>query len=156
VGQQASLERLRTPARPPAVVLLATHANASDTDGAFIAVAPSAHHNGLATPRDILELQLPGSVVILSACRTGSGRITGDGIDGLSRAFLVGGATALLLTLYEVVEPVAFELVYQFLCHWRDGNTVGEALRAAQRDIAVQEYDDIALWAPFTLVGLGQ
>jgi hypothetical protein len=92
---------------------------------------------------------------VLSACQTGSGRATGDGVDGLSRAILIGGASTLVMTLHEVAEDAALELAYQFLTHWRTGDTPATAFRRAQLELAEQHPDDPALWIPFALFGLG-
>ncbi|MBV9314525.1 MAG: CHAT domain-containing protein [Pseudonocardia sp.] len=160
VGRQASVQRLRELHRAPSVVLLATHGQTIDTgdpmSASFVALAPSDQHDGLVRPDDLVGLALPGPVVILSACHTAGGRITGDGVDGLSRAFLIGGASALILTLYQVTERVAGDLVYEFLTRWRSGDTVERAFRTAQLEIAEQDPNDPALWIPFTLYGLGR
>ena len=153
-GHDASVERLRRPAHPPAVVMLATHAEATDDD-VFVALAPTAKHDGRTTPAEVQDIDLPGSVVILSACHTGSGRATSDGVTGLSRAFLVGGASTLVMTLHQVLEDVALDLAYQFLQRWRDGEPLESAFRHAQLDLASQHRDDPALWIPFVLFGLG-
>lgn len=160
IGPEATLDHLQRPDQPPAVILLATHAEASDGDqpGAesFVALARTDRHHGLLRARDVRGLELTGTLVILSACYTGGGRITGDGVVGLSRAFLVEGATSLVLTLHKVVEEVSFELVYQFLTQWKNGCAVGIAFRRAQLVVAEEFPDDPALWAPFALYGLGR
>lgn len=158
LGREATLDRLRRPRRSPAVILLATHATTADGNqpGAepFIALARTDRHDGLVHADDLLGLDLAGAVVILSACHTGGGRITGDGVVGLSRAFLVAGATSLLLTLHKVVEEASFELVYQVLDRWKSGCPLDSAFRQAQLGLAEEFPDDPTLWAPFALYGL--
>ena len=56
-----------------------------------LANLPDGNHNGLLTPAEILNLQLQADLVVLSACDTGLGRISGDGVNGLARSFLLAG-----------------------------------------------------------------
>jgi CHAT domain-containing protein len=49
--------------------------------------------------------------VILAACETGRGRITGDGVLGFNRAFTFAGAPSLLMSLWRIpVERTAAQL----------------------------------------------
>jgi CHAT domain-containing protein len=52
-------------------------------------------------------LKLQTSLVVLSACRTGLGKISGDGVAGVSRAFFNSGTASVLATLWDVAdEPI--------------------------------------------------
>ncbi len=50
--------------------------------------------------REVFELDLSASLVTLSACNTGLGLVNGDGVLGLSRAFLYAGAPSVLVSLW--------------------------------------------------------
>ncbi len=58
--------------------------------GSAIAFAPDRTDSGLLTAEEILNLHLNADLVVLSACNTGMGRITGDGVIGLSPRFNFG------------------------------------------------------------------
>ncbi|MGW1786475.1 CHAT domain-containing protein [Streptomyces sp. NPDC002143] len=160
VGHDASLPTLRAHAPDADVLVLATHAKALDTPDAnpmdsYIALAPSPGHDGLLRAREVLDLEIGADFVILSACETGAGLVTGDGVIGLSRAFLARGPTTLLTTLYEVREQIALDVVHRFHEHWRGaGLGAAAALRHAQWELLETFPDQPHLWAPFVLFGL--
>lgn len=72
------------------IIHLATHGIFDDISGleSAIALAPSTNDNGLLTADEILTINLNAELVVLSACNTGQGRITGDGVIGLSRSLI--------------------------------------------------------------------
>lgn len=152
-GEQATPDRLRAARPRPAVVVLATH-GVPDEDG-WIALAGADGHDGRVRAAELFELDLPGSVVLLAACHAGGGRPSEDGLAGLSRAVLVGGASTLIMSVHETTDDAALAVVHGTLRRWRDGATIGAAFRAAQLELADEHGADPALWIPFTRFGLG-
>ena len=91
-------------------------------------------------------------LVILSACRTGEGElIPGEGVVGLTWAFLRAGAQGVVASLWSVEDTATTERMVAFHRHMRDGKDPIAALAAAQREIA-EQYFHPAYWAPFVLV----
>jgi len=122
-----------------------------DIPGA-IALAPGDGEDGLLTAAEILEMSLRAELVVLSACDTGRGRITGDGVVGLSRAFMEAGVPSLVVSLWKVPdEPTAY-LMTQFYDNWRTNPDRAQALRQAMLT-TLEQYPDPLNWAAFTLVG---
>jgi CHAT domain-containing protein len=125
-----------------------------------------ADDDGDLTVSEVLDLHLEADLVTLSACDTGLGRITGDGVLGLSRAFVYAGASSVVVSLWRVSDVVGrfqMERFYEALAAGEDKAT---ALRRAQlatlsalRRGAIQTADGLvlretpALWAPFVLIG---
>ncbi|WP_405145256.1 CHAT domain-containing protein [Sphaerisporangium sp. NBC_01403] len=136
----------------PSVLCLATHAQALPDDpmASYVALA-----GGELTARAVHELDLPARLVVLAACETGAGRVTGDGVIGLSRAFLAAGPLAVLMTLWPVRERDSLRVLRRF-CDLRLNGGLGtaQALRAAQRSMFTGRSDDPRDWAAFTLFGL--
>ncbi|MEO6982952.1 MAG: CHAT domain-containing tetratricopeptide repeat protein [Edaphobacter sp.] len=140
-GDRADVAHL-VKALPQATLLhFATHAIVSDSDpfGSFLALdhhpdrSPAGDENdGLLTTSDIYQMHLHTLMVVLSACRTGRGPISGDGVAGLSRAFFYAGSASVLTTLWDVADaPTALlmPLLYQGL---QRGESRSTALRNAQ------------------------
>jgi len=158
-GPEATADQLRRSAGNADVILLATHAEAADGSRpgteSYVALAPADGHDGLLRIADISGLALSGVLVMLLGCRSGGGRISGEGVLGLSRAFLIEGAASLMLTLQEVGEQTSLDLAYRFLDEWRHGARMDDAFRQAQAGLAEEFPDDPAAWAPFVLYGTG-
>lgn len=102
----------------------------------------------------IRELDLQTELVTLSACDTGSGRrVRGEGIIGLSHAFLSAGARGAVVTLWRIEDEAAAEFMQRFYQRLRDGHSPAEALLAVRRERIAADGSDPARWAPFILVG---
>jgi len=162
-------------ALPTATVLhFATHAIVSDSDpfGSFLALDAlpgQAAESGLLTAQRIYGLHLHTSMVVLSACRTGRGPISGDGVAGLSRAFLYAGSASVLTTMWDVADAPTALLMPLFYQGTERGETRAAALRDAQLalihqlragrvkvNVAGQEIalpESPVYWAAFSLSG---
>jgi CHAT domain-containing protein len=94
--ETAILERM-----PQAKIIhLATHTVELNNSN-VIALAASNQDDGWLSVEEIQKLNLKADLVVLSAENTALGKITGDGVMGLSRAFFVAGADSVVGTLWE-------------------------------------------------------
>ena len=112
-----------------------------------LADAPNADDDGRLAAWEVLsQLRLNADLVTLSACRTARGRtLGGDGVLGLSQAFQVAGARAVLATLWDVPDSATGELMESFYGALAGGHDAASALRAAQLDsLARQRAQDQA------------
>ncbi|MEP6834277.1 MAG: CHAT domain-containing protein, partial [Gemmatimonas sp.] len=137
------------------ILHFATHAVVDEWSGssAALALTPSATDDGLLNSDEIAHLKLHASLVLLSACRTVGGEvIAGEGVRGLTSAFLQAGARSVIATGWRVndrdVVPVV-SAIYQELARRRP---VGAALRSAQL-AAIRRKTSPTVWAAFSLVG---
>jgi CHAT domain-containing protein len=90
--------------------------------------------DGILTALEASSLHLWGTkLVTLSACDTGLGAVkTGEGVYGLRRAFALGGAETLVMSLWPVSDYVTRELMTAYYRGLRRGAGRGEALREVQ------------------------
>ena len=105
---------------------------------------------------DILSLPLKANLVVLSACETALGReVRGEGIIGLTRAFMYAGVPRVVSTLWSVDDRATAELMQQFYIGvLRQGMTPAAALRAAQLRLAANpRWSAPYYWAGFILQG---
>ncbi|MCA1717377.1 MAG: CHAT domain-containing protein, partial [Actinobacteria bacterium] len=110
-------------------------------------------HDGWLTAADVMQLDLAGAIVTLSACESGRNEVlAGDELIGLTRAFLGVGASTLVVSLWVVQDETTASLMAKYYEHLRDGAGQAEALRAAQLAIK-DEHPHPYYWAPFVLVG---
>lgn len=87
------------------------------------------------TAAEIYGLHIPANLVVLSACRTMGGPITGDGVMGMSRAFFAAGAASLLATEWNVADEPTRSLIVDFYRHLLAGEKKAQALRDAQLEM---------------------
>ncbi|MFB2983509.1 tetratricopeptide repeat protein [Microseira sp. BLCC-F43] len=151
LGTKAAIVQKMPSAR---IIHLATHGIFDDIRGlgSAIALAPSGNDNGLLTAEEILDLKLNAELVVLSACDTGRGRITGDGIIGLSRSFINAGVPSVMVSLWAVPDAPTAELMKAFYQNWQKNPDKAQALRQAMLTM-MQQYPHPKDWAAFTLIG---
>lgn len=107
---------------------------------------PEEIDNGILTAKEIAGLDLRGlDLVVLSACQTGLGEITGDGVFGLQRGFKKAGAQSLLMSLWKVDDQATQMLMTQFYANLIKGQSKYEALREAQRYVRDYETEETVI-----------
>ncbi len=95
---------------------------------------PDGVEDGVLTAKEIAGMDLRGlDLVALSACQTGLGEITGDGVFGLQRGFKKAGANTLLMSLWKVDDTATQLLMTQFYKNLLSGMGKYEALAVAQK-----------------------
>ena len=119
-----------------------------------IALAPGNGEDGLLTSAEILEMDLNASLAILSACDTGRGRITGDGVVGLSRSLITAGVPSVIVSLWAVPDAPTAELMTEFYRQLSQGQDKAQALRQAML-ATMKKHPNPRDWAAFTLMGSG-
>jgi tetratricopeptide (TPR) repeat protein len=128
----------------------------ANTWGQGNALPPDAE-DGVLTAEDVSGLDLLGTeLVVLSACETGLGHVvTGEGVFGLRRSFVLAGAQGLIMSLWKVPDEQTQQLMENFyhllLCEDFAGAR-GEALRAAQI-IIKEHFPDPFFWGAFIYQG---
>jgi len=116
--------------------------------------------DGFLTMSEVSRLKVNAEITVLSACNTGSGEfVEGEGVMGMSRAFLAAGSRSVIVSLWPVASKATERLMVSFYGHLRRGNDPAGALRAAKL-----EFIELAakagtaevhpfFWAPFILLG---
>lgn len=108
--------------------------------------------DGFLSSEDILGIPLSAELVVLSACDTGLGELTEDGILGLSRAFIMAGVPSLVVSLWSVPDAPTAELMIEFYQNLQQNPDKAQALRQAMLTIK-KKYPNPKDWAAFTLIG---
>lgn len=135
------------------VVHLSTHAGLLPDGRPGIELADRA----LLLP-EIYAARLQASLVALSACETGLGRLAqGEGVLSLARAFAYAGAHSLLASLWQVNDAATARLFTAFYQKLGEKRAKSEALRAAKLEYLQSDAPDALkapwYWAGFTLTG---
>ncbi|MGB6014741.1 MAG: CHAT domain-containing tetratricopeptide repeat protein [Nodosilinea sp.] len=140
LGNQATEARIKQQLPTAQLIHLATHGlldygdprayGTLDVPGA-VALAPGNSEDGLLTSAEILEMDLQAELAVLSACDTGRGKITGDGVVGLSRSLITAGVPSVVVSLWSVPDDATAELMTEFYRQLDQGQDKAQALRQA-------------------------
>jgi CHAT domain-containing protein len=113
--------------------------------------------NGFLRTMDVSNLKLAADLVALSGCRTGLGKeVSGEGMLGLTRAFLYAGAKRVVASLWQVNDAATAELMKRFYQGMLGEKRLSPAtaLRAAQLEMwRSRRWYTPYYWAGFTLQG---
>lgn len=112
--------------------------------------------DGILRAHEIYRLDLNADLVMLSACQTALGaQVRGEGLVGMTHAFLRAGAARVAVSLWDVDDQATAELVRR-LYHglWVQGLSPSAALREAQLSIRSEpSWSAPYFWAGFVLQG---
>lgn len=115
--------------------------------------------DGYLSAWEISDLDLNAELVVLSACKTGLGRVyRGSGVVGLTQSFFEAAAAATAVSLWAVYDASTsrfMQAVYQRAR--RSGTTWADALAETKRAFAAghhgERLQDPRFWAPFVYYG---
>jgi CHAT domain-containing protein len=121
---------------------------------------PQTKGDGYLTMADIFGLKLNADLVSLSACNTGRGKLEkGEGVVGLTRAFMYAGTPALSVTLWSVESGSARRLNTGLYQNLEAKNSRAQALRRIKQEMIrgdqAELYRHPFFWAPLVLFGEG-
>ncbi|MBD1868241.1 CHAT domain-containing protein [Cyanobacteria bacterium FACHB-471] len=153
-GTDATETAIRQRLSDAQIIHFATHGLFNEThplQGAIALTPSTAEEDGFLTAAEILDLSLNAELVVLSACNTGRGKITGDGVVGLSRSLIAAGAPSVMVSLWQVPDDATSQLMVNFY-RYRQQFDDAQALRQSMLS-AMQTYPNPRDWAAFTLVG---
>jgi len=112
------------------------------------------------TAKEVGGMNLKADLVTLSACETGLGRVfKGEGIVGLTYAFLAGGANSVAASLWSVSDEVTAAFMESFYLSLKSGNgDFATSLAGTKKDFIAGtkygiKYEHPFYWAPFVLYG---
>ncbi|MDY6782200.1 MAG: CHAT domain-containing protein [Cyanobacteriota bacterium] len=159
IGDRATEATVKERLANARMVHLATHGLLDDFGTGIpgaIALAPSPQaarpEDGLLTSEELLNLNINAELVVLSACDTGRGDITGDGVIGLSRAFVAAGTPSIVVSLWAVPDAPTAELMREFYQQLAQNPDKTIALRQAML-MTLKKHPKPLNWAAFTLIG---
>jgi CHAT domain-containing protein/tetratricopeptide (TPR) repeat protein len=154
VGREGTVERwLALQPERYRYLHFATHARANDRqpDQTRLILA-----DGALDLASIRRLELTAELVTLSACETALGRrVRGEGVIGLSHAFLSAGARSTIVTLWPVTDRSTLRFMTDLYRELHAGGRPADALRTVRQRWIVQggATSHPAFWAPFILLG---
>jgi CHAT domain-containing protein len=148
------------------VLHIATHgllnAERPQFTGLVLTLVGNKSQDGFLRTDEVFNLRLGSPLVMLSACETGLGKEKrGEGVMGLTRAFMYAGAPTVGVSLWSVADKSTAELMtdfYKRLLATPSASSSSVSASAAMRGaqlamISGKKYSAPFYWAPFVLVG---
>lgn len=112
--------------------------------------------SGILTAENIARMDLSGvELVVLSACQTGQGKPTPEGLFGLQRAFKQAGAKTIVMSLWEINDAVTqefMEIFYSNITCGMDKWNKRKAFEKTKAEIRNKYPYHPDLWAPFIML----
>jgi len=121
-----------------------------------LAIDSDPAQDGLLEVSEISELDLDCDLVVLSACQTARGQLlSGEGVVGLTRAFLYAGARSVVVSLWSVSDISTGQLMKKFYRGLADNLGTAAALRAAKLQMlrSAAETRHPYYWSAFVTIG---
>ena len=118
----------------------------------------SVSEDGILQWHEIAALKLNAALVTLSACRSAGGVLSyGEGISGLTQAFLYAGGGCVLAAQLDIPDDLAGAMMAEYYCNIKKGLGAGSALSAAQRAALAKggAIANPAVWGAFAAIGDG-
>lgn len=114
---------------------------------------PNGIEDGVLTAQEIESLDLRGAdLVVLSACETGLGEVTGEGVFGLQRAFKKAGTQTLVMSLWKVNDAATELMMSEFYTNLIAGKSKREAFLTAQKAVRAKHPTEPYYWASFIML----
>lgn len=103
---------------------------------------------------EIAQLKIRSDMVVLSACNTGSGKVThADGVLSMGSAFLSAGSSSVVVSMWKVADKTTATLMEQFYRNLLSGMPKNKALAEARTQLFLAGKTQPFYWAPFVLSG---
>ena len=120
----------------------------------ILAAGSGGGEDGVLQAREIYNLRLNASLVVLSACQTGRGSLErGEGLLGLPRMFFYAGSKSVVSTLWPIGDRSTAYFMDGFYEHLSRGHGKAAALRLAKVRMLRSKYAHPFHWAAFVLNG---
>ena len=160
-GRKATKEEFLRNIESADLIHIAAHGDAER--GEILLASPSGTDEDQAVPVDEVMLKMSdletgrirAQLVVLTSCYSARGKVQGEGVVGMARAFLGAGARAVLVALWAVDDEVTYYMIGIFYEGLEQGKSASEALSDAMK--VVRESQDRfrhpRFWAPFILLG---
>lgn len=115
---------------------------------------PDDVEDGVLTALELSNMNLGNvDMVVMSACESGLGETSGEGVFGLQRGFKLAGANTLLMSLWKVDDTATKLLMTEFYKYYLSGKSKQESLRLAQKSLRnSSEFSEPEYWAAFILL----
>ncbi len=162
-GSEATERNFRENAPGKKIVHIATHGisdnNNEERSGLFFSqksfssVNNENENDGFLFLKEIYSLGLNNDLVVLSACKSGIGKIfEAEGVFALPRGFIYSGVPNIIVSLWKIHDQKTKELMFTFYRYYLEGNSYSQALQKAKLEMIKKDGLPID-WSGIILIG---
>lgn len=166
-GDKATEKRFKEQVSDYGILHLATHAIVDDISPGYSRLVfdlenenSTSEEDGYLHAYEIYHMKVNASLVTLSACNTGYGKIKkGEGVMSLSRAFAYAGVPSTVMSLWPASDKSTPELMKYFYQNLKDGQAKDVALNNARKQYlstAKGKARHPFYWGGFVMIGDNQ
>ncbi len=160
IGREATEKRFKESASDFKFIHVATHHVLNDKQPMYskilLAQGTEKIEDGYLQTYEVYNLKLNADVVVLSGCNTGLGKLRrGEGMIGITQAFLYAGVPSAVVSLWQVDDESTAYLMKNFYKYLKEGYNKTQALQKAKIEL-IQSSDwkrDPFYWGAFVLNG---
>lgn len=112
--------------------------------------------DGFLSVKEIYQLKIPNSIVVLNGCSIGNGYRSLEGNINAIRAFNFAGAKTILSSNWDIDEKSSLSILELWLDNLSQGHTISESLKIAQNNYLNKTNARLSnplYWAPFRVNG---
>ncbi len=115
---------------------------------------PEGVEDGILTAKEISFMDLRKTdLVVLSACQTALGEISGEGVFGLQRGFKKAGVRTIIMSLWPVDDNATLLMMTEFYTNLTKGMSKREAFLSAQNKVKTTAgFENPRFWAAFIML----
>ncbi len=158
IDDEASLENFLKHSPNADIIHLSLHGLVDiDDPGRSCIIFDDHQENFILSAQDLYANRLHADLVLLSACHSASGKIyNGEGVQGMSKSFLLGGAHNIMSSLWNASEASSMSITTSFLENIHEGLPTDLALHQSKLDYLSKTEPNKKhpyYWANFILLG---
>lgn len=161
VGAAASENIFKLEAARFSVLHLATHGVLDNVSplNSYVLLAPNAAANedGRLEAWEILEMNLPAEMVVLSACETARGQArSGEGLVGLAWSLMVAGTRTVVVSQWKVESSSTTDLMTEFYKSLKQNSALDKSQALRESALKLRHSERFAhpfYWAGFIEIG---
>jgi len=162
--QEATEKNFRSSPEEYSIIHIATHSLINDQQPGHSGLVffpdkneekDRSTYEGVLYLEEIFNLRINPDLLVLSACATGTGKITrSEGVLAMTRGFFLAGASNIVYTLWNVTDKHTKDFMVSFFEGLLTGQSYSGAMRNAKiKMINKPETSLPRLWAPYVLLG---
>lgn len=158
LGKEASISNFDSHPKQSDIIHLSLHGLVDYDDPSRSCILfDNSQENFILSPFELYNQSIETDLVVLSSCSSASGQIyKGEGVQGMSKAFILAGSKLVLSSLWNASERSSLELLTSFFKHIKAGKSPSQCLRQSklkylQQALPTQRHP--YYWSNYILIG---